>query len=171
MLLNVIMASLGLLSIQLSSQKSLADNKINDINYPKINHSRMLQSKISPQKKSPKSPKQIVKKKPHSYKAKCVVTAYTPYPHENGGSGFTRMGRRARPGLVAVDPRVIPMGSKIYIKGYGWGVADDTGGKITGHRIDVCMSSRHLATRWGRRKVEVTIYPGNNKLWKSKRKP
>jgi 3D (Asp-Asp-Asp) domain-containing protein len=154
MLLNVIMASLGLFSVQLSSQKSLACNKLSDFKYPKITHSRMLQTN-----------------KINSYKANCVVTAYTPYPQENGGSGFTRMGHRARKGLLAVDPRVIPMGSKIYIKGYGWGIADDTGGKIKGNMIDICLPSRHLATRWGRKKIEVIIFPGKHKTWKSRHKP
>lgn len=108
----------------------------------------------------------------HPYKAKYVVTAYTPYPDENGGSGITRLGTRPKPGTIAVDPRVIPMHSKIYVPNYGWGVALDTGGKIIGRHIDVCLASRHQASRWGRRKnITIMIYPSHEKLWKSRHHP
>ena len=56
-------------------------------------------------------------------------------------------GQRTHPGAIAVDPEVIPLGSKIYVPGYGWGVADDTGSDIRGYHIDVWISNCHDAYR------------------------
>ncbi|RSU13411.1 hypothetical protein CBF27_04340 [Vagococcus acidifermentans] len=58
--------------------------------------------------------------------------------------------------VIAVDPNVIPLGSKVYIPGYGTAVAWDTGGAINGHIIDLNMSTAD-AIQWGRRTVTVTI--------------
>ena len=62
-------------------------------------------------------------------------------------------------GVVAVDPSVIPMGSRIAIPGYGMGVAADTGGAIVGARIDLWFPSVAQAHEWGSRAVTVTVYP------------
>ena len=58
-------------------------------------------------------------------------------------------------GTIAVDPRVIPLGTELHIEGYGPAVAADTGGAIQGQRIDLYMDSEHECIQWGRRKVEV----------------
>lgn len=58
---------------------------------------------------------------------------------------------------IAVDPRVIPLHTKVYVEGYGFGIAHDTGGAIKGNIIDVFMPSREAAYRWGRKKG-VKIY-------------
>ena len=60
-------------------------------------------------------------------------------------------------GTVAVDPRVIPLGTELHIEGYGPAVAADTGGAIQGQRIDLYMDSEHECWQWGRRKVEVRV--------------
>jgi len=60
-------------------------------------------------------------------------------------------------GTVAVDPNVIPLGSVLYVEGYGPAVAADTGGAIQGQKIDLYMDSEHECLQWGRRKVEVQI--------------
>ena len=60
---------------------------------------------------------------------------------------------------MAVDPSVIPMGSRIAIPGYGMGVAADTGGAIVGARIDLWFPSIAQAHDWGSRTVTVTVYP------------
>jgi len=60
-------------------------------------------------------------------------------------------------GIVAVDPRVIPLGTRLYIEGYGYAWAQDTGGLIKGHRIDVFMETEEEALHWGRRRVKVHI--------------
>ena len=60
-------------------------------------------------------------------------------------------------GTIAVDPRVIPLGTELHIEGYGPAVAADTGGAIQGQRIDLYMDTKHECLQWGRRKVEVKI--------------
>ena len=83
-----------------------------------------------------------------------VATAYTA--GSAGGGGMTAIGHRAGYGIVAVDPRVIPLGTKLYISGYGFAVAGDTGGAIVGHRIDLGFDSLRSALLFGRR--DVTVY-------------
>ncbi|MDW8101776.1 MAG: ubiquitin-like domain-containing protein [Anaerolineae bacterium] len=58
--------------------------------------------------------------------------------------GITRMGLRARKGIVAVDPKVVNLGTWVYVPGYGVGFAADTGGKIKGRRIDLCYDEDNL---------------------------
>lgn len=60
-------------------------------------------------------------------------------------------------GTIAVDPSVIPLGSRLYIEGYGFGTALDTGGYIKGNRIDLFFDTKAEALKWGRRKVEVFV--------------
>ena len=83
------------------------------------------------------------------------VTAYTK---DCGGSGRTALGRRAQRGVIAVDPREIPLGTPMYVEGYGKGYAGDIGRSMHGRRIDICFSNRLQALKWGRRKVRVTVY-------------
>lgn len=87
------------------------------------------------------------------------ATAYTAYCA--GCSGVTRTGidLRANPGLkvIAVDPNVIPLGSKVHVEGYGYAVAGDTGGAIKGHKVDLFMADKGNALQWGRKNVKVTI--------------
>lgn len=73
--------------------------------------------------------------------------------------GYTASGRPTTPGVVAVDPRVIPMGSKLYIPGYGWGVAADTGGAIVGNKIDVWYPTAGQCYSWGVRPVTIQVFP------------
>lgn len=63
---------------------------------------------------------------------------------------------------VAVDPNVIPLGSKVYVSGYGVAIAADTGGAIKGNIIDVFLNSYEECMNWGRREVTVQLlaYPG-----------
>jgi 3D (Asp-Asp-Asp) domain-containing protein len=83
-----------------------------------------------------------------------VATAYTA--GSAGGSGMTAIGRRAGFGIVAVDPRLIPLGARLYITGYGYAVAGDTGGAIVGRRIDLGFDTLRSAMLFGRR--DVTVY-------------
>lgn len=78
-----------------------------------------------------------------------VATAYV-------GGGRTATGWVAGPGVIAVDPSVIPLGSKLYIPGFGVEYAEDTGGSIQGDRIDICMANESQALQFGRR--DMTIY-------------
>lgn len=83
------------------------------------------------------------------------ATAYLPT--DGGGDGITATGIRARHGVVAVDPNVIPLGTRVYIPGYGEAIAADTGGDIVGNRIDVVLEDYGSAMQFGRRIVDVYI--------------
>lgn len=86
------------------------------------------------------------------------ASAYTPHRSGGGtGTGYTATGLPAGYGLVAVDPRVIPLGTVLYIEGYGMAIAADTGRAIKGNKIDLCFATRRQALQFGRRKVRVHI--------------
>ena len=78
----------------------------------------------------------------------------------NGDPTRTATGTYPEVGTVAVNPKVIPYGTKLYIEGYGWGVAEDTGGAIRARTdlIDLFFLTRDEAIKWGVRKVVVHIY-------------
>lgn len=83
------------------------------------------------------------------------ATAYLP--SDGNGDGITASGMVAQHGVVAVDPNVIPLGTRLYIPGYGVAIAADTGGAIRGNIIDLCMESYSDAINFGRRNVKVYI--------------
>ncbi|KAA0782727.1 3D domain-containing protein [Bacillus sp. FSL M8-0063] len=94
------------------------------------------------------------------------ATAYTADPGENGYapgqqvySAWGGYNLTANPGmkLIAVDPSVIPLGSRVYVEGYGEAIAADTGGAIKGHKIDVLMPDKASSSKWGRKNVKLTI--------------
>lgn len=78
-------------------------------------------------------------------------------------TAYTHTGRRTatgaipRVGTVAVDPEVIPLGSRLYIEGYGFGIAQDVGSGIQGERLDVFLDTEEAARRWGVRQVKVYV--------------
>jgi len=86
-------------------------------------------------------------------------TAYTA--NCNGCSGVTATGvnLKANPNakVIAVDPSVIPLGTKVYVEGYGYATASDTGGAIRGNKIDVFFPSKSQAYQWGTKRVKVKI--------------
>ena len=84
-----------------------------------------------------------------------VATGYSPY--EGSGSGRCATGMRAGYGVVAVDPRVIHLGTRLYVEGYGYAVAGDTGGAIKGRRIDLGHTTHREASMVGRRRVKVWV--------------
>lgn len=86
-----------------------------------------------------------------------VATAYTADSAQAEPTGRTATGMAARYGVVAVDPRVIRLGSRLFIPGYGTAIAADTGGDIHGNRIDLCMDSYRSALNWGRQPVKVYV--------------
>lgn len=88
-----------------------------------------------------------------------TATAYTAYCNGCSGRTATGLNLRANPNMkvIAVDPRVIPLGTKVYVEGYGYAVAADTGGAIKGNIIDLLMPSKAEAYRWGRKKVKIKI--------------
>ena len=72
--------------------------------------------------------------------------------------GTEASGLPVGPGIVAVDPTVIPLGTRLYIPGYGKGIAADVGGGIKGKIIDLWYSTYAQCAQWGRRTVTITIY-------------
>lgn len=83
------------------------------------------------------------------------ASAYSAY--DDGNGHYTFNGSLVRKGLVAVDPRVIPLGTRLYIPGYGHAIADDIGGAIKGNRIDMAFGSHSEAINFGRQQVTVYI--------------
>lgn len=95
---------------------------------------------------------------PSTYKKVIAMTA-TAY----SAGGYTASGLPAQVGVVAVDPKVIPLGTKVYVETadgkyiYGTAIAADTGGAIKGNKIDLCVHTRSEAYKFGRRTVNVYI--------------
>lgn len=85
---------------------------------------------------------------------KCFTVSATAYTHTGNR---TASGTVARVGVIAVDPKIIPMGTKVYVEGYGYAVAEDTGGAIKGSKIDVFMDTKAECINWGRRNVTIYI--------------
>ncbi|WP_227397304.1 G5 and 3D domain-containing protein [Jeotgalibacillus aurantiacus] len=88
-------------------------------------------------------------------------TAYTASCAGCSGITATGINLKANPGMkvIAVDPSVIPLGSKVYVEGYGYAIAGDTGGAIHGNKIDVFIPTKSAAYAWGNRTVKVTVLP------------
>lgn len=87
----------------------------------------------------------------------CQATAYLPTGNKTATGTVPRQGSNSNYGTIAVDPSVIPLGTKVYIEGYGFAIAEDTGGAVKGNIIDLFMTSRSAAINWGRRSVKVYI--------------
>ncbi|NLW24687.1 MAG: DUF348 domain-containing protein [Clostridia bacterium] len=99
--------------------------------------------------------KQVVQRggKNLSFKETLIMKA-SAYTHTGNK---TATGTFPKRGTVAVDPDIIPLGTKLYVDGYGYGVAQDIGGAIKGNRIDLFMETRQEALDWGLRTVRVYI--------------
>lgn len=92
-----------------------------------------------------------------------TATAYTAYCKGCSGTTATGINLRENPSLkvIAVDPKIIPLGSKVWVEGYGYAIAGDTGGAIKGNKVDLFMPNRQDALNWGRRTVTVKIVSGS----------
>ena len=100
----------------------------------------------------------------YKYVITCEATAYDLSPEENGGyAGQSATGVPLDKGVIAVDPRVIPLGSRVYIEAldgswsYGYAVAADTGGAIKGNRVDLCYRTQYECVQFGRRQCRVYV--------------
>src|SRR4051812_47842925 len=86
------------------------------------------------------------------------ATAYTP---QESSRGITAAGynihKNPNMKLIAVDPKVIPLGTKVWVEGYGEAIAGDTGGAIKGKKIDVLFPTVKQALQWGRKNVKVRV--------------
>lgn len=98
----------------------------------------------------------------HKFTRSKVITmhasAYDPSAGRGRNATFrTATGLKAQYGVVATDPRVIPMGTKLFVEGYGFAMAADKGSAIKGNRIDLCYPTRAQCMQFGRKKVVVHI--------------
>lgn len=100
---------------------------------------------------------QEAKMKPKNYRKKFSMEA-TAYTSQDPGCGnLTKREHRLRKGLVAVDPKVIPLGTRLYIEGYGYAIADDIGSAIKGTKIDLAYESRKEAFAFGRKTITIFV--------------
>jgi len=83
------------------------------------------------------------------------ASAYSAY--DPGNSQYTSGGTFLKKGIVAVDPGVIPLGTRLFIPGYGYAIADDVGGAIKGNTIDIAFDSHSEALQFGRQRITVYI--------------
>jgi len=88
-----------------------------------------------------------------------TATAYTAYCNGCSGTSATGINLRSNSGLkvIAVDPSVIKLGSKVWVEGYGTAIAGDTGGSIKGNKIDILVQTDAQARNWGRKKVRIKV--------------
>jgi 3D (Asp-Asp-Asp) domain-containing protein/LysM repeat protein len=112
-----------------------------------------------PVAKAPKKSAPAAKAKPRTKVITVKATAYTAYC--KGCSGITKTGINIRKNpnkkVIAVDPKVIPLGTKVYVPGYGEAIAGDIGGAIKGNRIDVFIPSKKAATKYGVKNINIKI--------------
>ena len=107
-------------------------------------------------------PKQVSRSNTPTGGGKELVVSSTAYTAScSGCSGITKTGinLKANPNLkvIAVDPSVIPLGKKVYVEGYGYAIAGDTGSAIKGNKIDVFFPDKSTAYRWGRKTVKIRV--------------
>lgn len=115
--------------------------------------------KASTNKKTTTAKKSASKKT--TYKTLTVkATAYTASC--KGCSGITATGinlkKNPNAKVISVDPKVIPLGTKVWVEGYGEAIAGDTGGAMKGNKIDLHMSTKNKALNWGVRTVKIKVY-------------
>lgn len=104
----------------------------------------------------------LQKAKEISYKGRYIgtflATAYDDTPASQGKwVGKTATGMKPRVGVIAVDPKIIPLKTKLYVEGYGECIAGDTGGDIKGKRLDLFFNTPSEVSKYGRRDVKVYI--------------
>lgn len=87
------------------------------------------------------------------------ASAFTAYCKGCSGKTASGIDLKKNPDikLIAVDPKVIPLGTKVWVEGYGIAVAGDTGGSIKGNRIDIFVKTKKIALNWGRKNVEIKV--------------
>jgi 3D (Asp-Asp-Asp) domain-containing protein len=129
----------------------------NNLKKDNIHPKQVLKVKQTSTSSKPKAKTTSAKK----YKTITVnATAYTA--DCKGCSGITASGlnlkKNPKVKAISVDPKVIPLGTKVHVEGYGDAIAADKGGAIKGNKIDVFYSSKSKAINWGRKTVKVKVY-------------
>jgi 3D (Asp-Asp-Asp) domain-containing protein len=93
-----------------------------------------------------------------------VATGYSANDPLQGTNNITATGKEIKKGMIAVDPKVIPLGTEIEIKDIGFFIAEDTGGKIKGNRIDIYFETKEEAKIFGRQEIWVRMLGSNLQL-------
>jgi 3D (Asp-Asp-Asp) domain-containing protein len=86
-----------------------------------------------------------------------IATGYSANDPEQGTNNITATGREIKEGMIAVDPRIIPLGTEVEIKDMGIFTAEDTGGWIKGNRIDIYFETKEQARQFGRKVIWLRI--------------
>lgn len=133
--------------------------KLNNLSSNTIYPNQTLRVDGSAVKAKSSSPSRSASKQNVVREMTVTSTAYTANCAGCSGVTATGMNLKQNPNqkVIAVDPNVIPLGSKVYVEGYGTAIAGDTGGSIRGNKIDVYFPSRSEALNWGRRQVNIKI--------------
>lgn len=126
---------------QVQAQASSVETKMKELNPPA--------AQPNPSRPQPAGPPTA------GNKMTMVATMYCPL--EPGLDDHTATGMKATRGVIAVDPRVIPLGTRMWVEGYGNGIAGDTGSAIKGNRIDLCVDTLEECNAYGKRTVQVVI--------------
>lgn len=152
-------------NVSVSKLKSWNNLKSNTI-HPKMKLKVTSAGKVVKKKATPKKAVKSTKKTPSRSDSDNVVKEFTVSASAftascNGCSGITKTGinLKSNPDLkvIAVDPKVIKLGTKVYVEGYGYAVAGDTGSAIKGNKIDVFYPTKSEAFKWGRKNVKIKI--------------
>ena len=93
----------------------------------------------------------------HSWWFGRPVVAAGPDRGRRKAVGITASGRPVRPGTVAADEKLLAFGTRVYVPGYGYGIVEDRGGDIKGHRLDLFFKTHAEAQAWGRRQLVVRV--------------
>lgn len=141
--------------------KDHVDTIINTQNQPSSNEGAKKSKKSSAQNEA-KVKSEEVQASSDKAEGKTLTVSATAYTAKCAGcSGITATGvdlnKNPNAKVIAVDPNVIPLGSKVYVEGYGEAIAADTGGAIKGNKIDIHVPTKDEAYNWGIRNVKVTI--------------
>ena len=145
----------------IAKKYDLTVDKLKSLNNLKTNNIKVKQVlNVSVDGATTKKEEKSEKKEPTVVKTfKVTATAFTA--NCKGCSGVTSTGfnlkKNPNAKIIAVDPKVIPLGTKVWVEGYGEAIAADKGGSIKGNKIDVFMPTTKKAYSWGRRTVTVKI--------------
>ncbi|AYJ89402.1 LysM peptidoglycan-binding and 3D domain-containing protein [Bacillus safensis] len=149
--------------IMIGSTLSVAGQSSAPVSSEPVQKQEPVQKEQTTQKAAPKqeTAKAESSSASQSVQKEMTVTA-TAYTANDGGiSGITATGvnlnKNPNAKVIAVDPNVIPLGSKVYVEGYGEAIAADTGGAIKGNKIDVHVPSKSQAKNWGVKSVKVKV--------------
>ena len=150
----------------ISKKHNVTVNQIKSWN--KLSSDRIVPKQIlhvSAQKTAAKTtaaqPKPAAKVQGVTFTKELTVTATAYTADCKGCSGITATGLNLKKNpnakVLSVDPKVIPLGTKVYVEGYGYAVAADKGSAVKGNKIDVFFSSKKQALQWCVKKVKIKI--------------